>query len=63
MTNEQSKAHRLAEELEQTPFDSTRHEAAAELRRLYEENQAFLAVLGFAAAQHTTSKESRKGKK
>jgi hypothetical protein len=63
MTNEQSKAYRLAEELENTPFDSTRHEAAAELRRLYEENQAFLAVLELAAAQHTTSKESQKGKK
>jgi hypothetical protein len=63
MTEGQSKAYRLADELENTPFDSTRHEAAAELRRLYEENQSFLAVLEFAAAQHTPSKASQRGKK
>ena len=38
-------------------------QAADELRRLHRENQAFLAVLEFAAAQQATSKESRKGKK
>jgi hypothetical protein len=39
MTEGKSKAYRLAEELEQTPFESTRHEAAAELRRLHDETQ------------------------
>ena len=36
MTKDQPTALRLADELEETPFQSTRYEAAAELRRLHD---------------------------
>ncbi len=38
MTYKQPEALRLADELQDTPFESTRYEAAAELRRLHEVN-------------------------
>jgi hypothetical protein len=38
MTDKQPEALRLADELQDTPFESTRYEAAAELRRLHEVN-------------------------
>jgi hypothetical protein len=43
--NTQPEALRLADELENTPFESTRYEAAAELRRLHEANQELLEAL------------------
>ena len=39
------KAIRLADELVETPFQSTRYIAAAELRRLHEVNQELLEAL------------------
>lgn len=43
--SDKSKALRLADELVETPFQSTRHIAAAELRRLHEVNQELLEAL------------------
>ena len=42
MSDKQPEALRLADELVETPFQSTRYIAAAELRRLHEVNQEFL---------------------
>ena len=44
-------ALRLADELVETPFKSTRYIAAAELRRLHEVNQELLEALKAAEAQ------------
>ncbi len=38
MNGQKPEALRLADELQNTPFESTRYEAAAELRRLHEVN-------------------------
>jgi len=43
--DKQPEALRLADELQDTPFESTRYEAAAELRRLHEVNAELLAAL------------------
>lgn len=45
MTNKQPEALRLADELRDTPFESTRYEAAAELRRLHEVNVELVKAL------------------
>ena len=45
MSNKQPEALRLADELVETPFQSTRYIAAAELRRLHEVNQELLEAL------------------
>ena len=45
MSNKQSEALRLADELVETPFQYTRYIAAAELRRLHEVNQELLEAL------------------
>jgi len=41
----QTEAQQIADELESTPFQSTRYEAAAELRRLEAANADLLAAL------------------
>ena len=41
----QTEAHQIADELENTPFQSTRYEAAAELRRLEAANAELLKAL------------------
>ncbi len=41
----QPEALRLADELQNTPFESTRYEAAAELRRLHEVNAELVEAL------------------
>ncbi len=45
MSEKQPEALRLADELVETPFQSTRYIAAAELRRLHEVNQELLEAL------------------
>ena len=50
MTDKQPEALRLADELQDTPFESTRYEAAAELRRLYVNNTDLLNALRDCAA-------------
>ena len=45
MSDKQPEALRLADELVETPFQSTRYIAAAELRRLHEVNQELLEAL------------------
>jgi hypothetical protein len=45
MTYKQPAALRLADELQDTPFESTRYEAAAELRRLHEVNAELVEAL------------------
>ena len=45
MSDKQPEALRLADELVETPFQSTRYIAAAELRRLYAVNQELLEAL------------------
>ena len=45
MSNKQPEALRLADELVETPFQSTRYIAAAELRRLHEVNLELLEAL------------------
>lgn len=47
-------ALRLADALEETPFQSTRYEAAAELRRLMAENEALREALKDAATSLET---------
>lgn len=49
--SDKSKALRLADELVETPFQSTRHIAAAELRRLHAVNQELLEALRWYEAQ------------
>ena len=44
MINKQPKPLRLADELRSTPFQSTRYEAADELRRLHEVNAELVEV-------------------
>ena len=44
----QPKTEQLADELENTPFQSTRYEAAAKLRRLEAANAELLAALNHA---------------
>ena len=46
---QQPEALRLADELRDTPFESTRYEAAAELRRLHEVNAELVEALEFCA--------------
>ena len=41
---QQPEALRLADELRDTPFESTRYEAAAELRRLHEVNAELVEI-------------------
>ena len=48
MSEKQPEALRLADELVETPFKSTRYIAAAELRRLHEVNQELLEALDSA---------------
>ena len=48
MSDKQPEALRLADELVETPFQSTRYIAAAELRRLHEVNQELLEALDAA---------------
>ena len=48
MSDKQPEALRLADELVETPFQSTRYIAAAELRRLHEVNQELLEALKLA---------------
>ena len=48
MSNKKPEALRLADELVETPFQSTRYIAAAELRRLHEVNQELLEALDAA---------------
>ncbi len=43
--SKQPEALRLADELRDTPFESTRYEAAAELRRLHEVNAELVEAL------------------
>ena len=43
--SEQPEALRLADELQDTPFESTRYEAAAELRRLHYMNAELVDAL------------------
>ena len=45
MSNKQPEALRLADELVETPFQSTKYIAAAELRRLHEVNQELMEAL------------------
>jgi hypothetical protein len=42
--SKQPEALRLADELQNTPFESTRYEAAAELRRLHEVNAELMQI-------------------
>ena len=48
MSNKQPEALRLADELVETPFQSTRYIAAAELRRLHAVNQELIEALDSA---------------
>lgn len=48
MSNKKPEALRLADELVETPFQSTRYIAAAELYRLHEVNQELLEALKLA---------------
>ncbi len=44
MNGQKPEALRLADELQNTPFESTRYEAAAELRRLHEVNAELMQI-------------------
>ena len=48
MSDKQPEALRLADELVETPFQSTRYIAAAELRRLHAVNQELIEALDSA---------------
>ena len=58
MTNKQPEALRLADELRGTPFESTRYEAAAELRRLHEVNAELVEALSVALRDLTIASDS-----
>ena len=49
--NTQPEALRLADELRDTPFESTRYEAAAELRRLHKANSELSEALKLALSR------------
>ena len=51
MSDKQPEALRLADELVETPFQSTRYIAAAELRRLHAVNQELLEALTVIQSQ------------
>ena len=54
----QTEAQQIADELESTPFQSTRYEAAAELRRLEAANtellESLVEVLDYAVCERTS---------
>ena len=57
--NTQPEALRLADELITTLFESTRWEAAAELRRLHARNQELLKALKFVGKQMHNARDAK----